>query len=542
MVVTDNALATKVGVDVLATGGNAVDAAVATAFALAVAFPTAGNVGGGGFLVARVGGKSYALDFRETAPGRRDARHVPRPGRQANARLARRTRARRACPAASPASGRRGTGSAHTKKTWARARSRRPSQLAEKGFVVDAAFAEAHRLLVQARLAKYPGVGRALPAERRPAAGRPTWRNPELASVLRAHRRARAPPGFYEGPVADAIAPGMKDGGGLVTAADLKAYRAEVAHSRSSSPTAGGTSSGMPPPSSGGRHDGDDRAPPRGLGPSRAMGWHSRRGGAPGGRGDASRVRRAQREARRPRLREEPGRRAPVATPGRSEQRATIKLDRATPTEGALSDTSAAGVASGPHTTHFSVVDADGQRRRADDDAQRLVRQRRHRARRSASCFNDEMDDFATVPGTANGFGLVAGRAERHRARQADALVDVADHRPRRPAAGSSSCSARAGGSRIITAVFEELSNVDRLRDEPGDAVRAPRFHQQDSPDVLLLEPHALPDDVRRALEAMGHATKEVEHLADAPAIGRERGLWSGAAEPRRDGSLALGP
>src|ERR1700722_17119875 len=69
MVVTDCAIGTKVGADVLAGGGNAVDAAVATAFALAVAFPTAGNIGGGGFLVARVGGQPYALDFRETAPG-----------------------------------------------------------------------------------------------------------------------------------------------------------------------------------------------------------------------------------------------------------------------------------------------------------------------------------------------------------------------------------------------------------------------------------------------------------------------------------------
>jgi gamma-glutamyltranspeptidase/glutathione hydrolase len=113
-----------------------------------------------------------------------------------------------------------------------------------------------------------------------------------------------------------------------------------------------------------------------------------------------------------------------------------------------------------------------------------------------------------------------------------------------------------AGGSRIITAVFEELSNALDFGMDAADAVRAPRFHQQDSPDVLFYEPHALPDDVLRALQQMGHETKEAEHLADAPAIGRAHavgdpristvvqalGPWQGAAEPRRDGSLALGP
>ena len=71
--------------------------------------------------------------------------------------------------------------------------------------------------------------------------------------------------------------------------------------------------------------------------------------------------------------------------------------------------------------------------------------------------------------------------------------------------------------------------------------MRAPRFHQQDSPDVLYLEPHGLPEDVVRALHAMGHETKEAEHLADAPAIGRDRGLWQAGPEPRREGALALG-
>jgi gamma-glutamyltranspeptidase/glutathione hydrolase len=98
-----------------------------------------------------------------------------------------------------------------------------------------------------------------------------------------------------------------------------------------------------------------------------------------------------------------------------------------------------------------------------------------------------------------------------------------------------------AGGSRIITTVFEEMSNVLDFGMDVADAVSAPRFHQQDLPDVLLLEPHALPDAVRAALERMGHPTQEAAHIADAPAIGRVGGLWEGAAEPRRHGSVALG-
>jgi gamma-glutamyltranspeptidase/glutathione hydrolase len=98
-----------------------------------------------------------------------------------------------------------------------------------------------------------------------------------------------------------------------------------------------------------------------------------------------------------------------------------------------------------------------------------------------------------------------------------------------------------AGGSRIITTVFQELSNAIDFGMDIADAVRAPRFHQQDSPDILFVEPRALAPEVVDALRAMGHQSKEVEHLADAPAVGRDRGLWEGASEPRRLGSLALG-
>jgi gamma-glutamyltranspeptidase/glutathione hydrolase len=152
------------------------------------------------------------------------------------------------------------------------------------------------------------------------------------------------------------------------------------------------------------------------------------------------------------------------------------------------------------------------------------------------------MDDFATVPGTANMFGLVQGEpnaiapGKRMLSSMSPTIVLGAGGNPELVLGA-------AGGSRIITAVFEQLSNVLDFGMDAADAVRAPRFHQQDSPDVLFLEPHALPEDVVRALRQMGHETKEVEHLADAPAIGRIPTLqvWQGAAEPRRAGSLALG-
>jgi gamma-glutamyltranspeptidase / glutathione hydrolase len=154
--------------------------------------------------------------------------------------------------------------------------------------------------------------------------------------------------------------------------------------------------------------------------------------------------------------------------------------------------------------------------------------------------LNDEMDDFATIPGTANMFGLVQG--EPNAIAPGKRMLSSMSPTIVLGATGQiEAVLGAAGGSRIITAVFEELSNLVDFGMDAEDAVRAPRFHQQDSPDVLMLEPHGLTGDVRQGLEAMGHATKDVDHLADAPAIARSLGLWEGAAEPRRDGSLALG-
>jgi gamma-glutamyltranspeptidase/glutathione hydrolase len=214
MVVTDDAIATKVGADVLASGGNAVDAAVATAFALAVAFPTAGNIGGGGFLVAWMGGKAYALDFREVAPAAatRDM-YVGADGKPTG-------ESREGWRSAGVPGSVAGLWEAwHTlgSKNVAWADLIAPAiRLAEQGFVVDEAFAKTIEIM-QKRLAKSPATAALfLPNGAPPAVGT-TWRNADLATVLRRIAATdKGPSGFYEGPVGEAIARAMKEGGGLV--------------------------------------------------------------------------------------------------------------------------------------------------------------------------------------------------------------------------------------------------------------------------------------------------------------------------------------
>jgi gamma-glutamyltranspeptidase/glutathione hydrolase len=531
MVSSDCALATKVGVEVLASGGNAVDAAVATAFALAVAFPTAGNLGGGGFLVARIAGKPYALDFRETAPAAatRDMYLGPDgkstddswtgwkasgvPGSVAGLYEAWQT-----------------LGSKH--KTWPELIA--PAlALADPGFVVDDAFAKTLGMM-QKRLGKFPASAALwLPNGAPPPVGS-TLRNPELAAVLK-RISDEGPKGFYEGPVAQTLAAAMKDNGGLITAADLASYKAKW-RTPVEFDYRGRHVVGMPPPSSGGLTNAMIAHLLEGY-DLRSLGWHS-----PAQIHLVAEAMRRAFAARNAKLGDPDFVQNPseeLLSPAWTQaQRATMKLDRATPTQELFP--SIAVQKDGPHTTNFTVVDEDG-------GAVALTTTLNAWFGSGVTVpglgfvMNDEMDDFATVPGTANGYGLVQGEpnaiapGKRMLSSMSPSIVLGSDGQVQ-------AVLGAAGGSRIITAVFEELSNLVDFDMSISDAVRAPRFHQQDSPDVLALEPHGLPEDVVDALHAMGHQTKEVGHLADAPGIGRLNGLWEGAAEPRREGGLAAGP
>jgi gamma-glutamyltranspeptidase/glutathione hydrolase len=538
MIATDAALATKVGADILASGGNAVDAAVATAFALAVVFPTAGNVGGGGFLVARVGGASYALDFRETAPAAstrdmylgpdgkptRDSREGWRsagvPGSVAGLWQAFETLGSK-------------------RKTWAQLLA--PAiDLADGGFPVDGAFAKTVAL-VQERLAKFPASAALfLPGGAPPSPGT-TWRDPDLGALLRRIAN-EGPAAFYEGKVAEAMARAMKDGGGLITLEDLKGYRAKW-RVPFEYEYRGRKIVGMPPPSSGGvtmaliahllsAYD------------FHALGWHT----APQIHLAAEAMRRAF-AARNADLGDPDFVKNPLddlmSETWAKAQGLTIRMDRATPTKELFPDPESAGH-EGPHTTHLCVVDGDG-----NAVAMTTTLNAWYGSGVAVPglgfVLNDEMDDFATVPGAENMFGLVQ-KEPNAIAPGKRMLSSMSPTIVVGPAGQVELVLGAAGGSRIITTVFEELSNVLDFGMSVADAVRAPRFHQQDSPDILFLEPHGLPDAVRHALETMGHHVRDVEHLADAPATGRVGGvdgvgktLWEGAAEPRRDGGLALG-
>jgi gamma-glutamyltranspeptidase/glutathione hydrolase len=154
--------------------------------------------------------------------------------------------------------------------------------------------------------------------------------------------------------------------------------------------------------------------------------------------------------------------------------------------------------------------------------------------------LNDEMDDFATVPGTANGFGLVQGEAnaiapgKRMLSSMAPTVVTAPD-------GTLELVLGAAGGPTIISSVFEILSSVVDFGLDVTSAVNAPRFHQQDFPDIVTFETSGLEGTLKDQLSTMGYTFKEVSHIADAPAIGREGNRLVGVAEPRRRGGLGAG-
>lgn len=521
MVVSDEPLAADVGLAVLRAGGNAVDAAVATAFALAVVYPEAGNLGGGGFAVVRTaGGETAALDFREAAPAAATADMYAK------------------APEGSSLVGHLSVGvpgavaglwELHRKygtRPWPELLA--PAiRLAEEGFVVNRVMA-ATLADKAAILQRFPASAKLFLPGGEPLAEGTRLANPDLAATLRRIAGA-GPDGFYRGKTADLIVAEMKRGKGLVTHADLSAYRAKWREPITFA-YRGHTVVAMPPPSSGGVTlaiaagilDGFDL---------RALGWHT-----PAAMHLFAEAMRRAFADRNEHLGDPDFVDVPVAkllAPARiAGLRGGITPDRATP-----SAQLAAAPLEGQQTTHVGVVDAQGNAVALTTTINDLFGSGVTVAG-AGFLLNDEMDDFTTRPGQPNLFGLVQGAgnaiAPGKRMLSSMSPTIVVD-----PAGQVLAVIGARGGSRIITAVFQVLSNVVDYGMAVDDAVYAPRLHHQHLPDEIFHEAHGLEAAQVTALEALGHVVKTRAGMTvgAAPSIVRRAdGSWTGVGDPRRQG------
>ncbi|MGL4286846.1 MAG: gamma-glutamyltransferase [Phreatobacter sp.] len=532
MVTSQEAQATRVGVAVLARGGNAVDAAVAVGFALAVTLPRAGNLGGGGFMLVHLADRNetIAIDYREAAPQAATPTMFLGPNGEPDPRLSRDSGLAAGVPGTVA-----GLAEAHRRYGSGRftlAELIQPAiRLARDGIAVDDDLADS---LPQAarRLARYPASMRIFlkPDGTAPQRGE-TLVQADLAGSLEAIAQ-RGPAGFYEGTVADRIVSALGAYGGIMTAADFRAYRPvirEVVRGR----YRGYTLASMPPPSSGGVHLIQllNLLEPFDLG---AMGHNSAEAihvmaeamklayadraqylGDPDGvsvpvRGLTSK---AYADALRPRIDRDRARPAAEVRPG----------DPA-PHEG-------------EQTTHFSVVDRFGNAV-ANTYTLNFSYGLGLVAEGTGILINNEMDDFAAKPGAANAYGLVQGAANLPGPgkRPLSSMTPTILFRDGKVAMVTGS----PGGSRIITITLQTILNVVDHRMNIAEAVAAPRIHHQWQPDAIDVE-QGVSVDTLRLLAARGH------RIAPRPAFGNVNAIlataqgWTGASDTRQRGTLAAG-
>lgn len=543
MVATDEELASRAGVEILQKGGNAVDSAVATAFALAVVEPAAGNIGGGGFMLVRMAdGRSNFLDYREVAPGKatRDMyikpdgkldpelsvigyKSVAVPGTVAGLELALKT-----------------YGTMKLAEVMAPA-----IRLAENGFPVNEKLArefqeerkDLQRFSFSARIFLRNGE-LYKPGE--------ILKEPELAATLKRIAKNGAAD-FYRGETAKMLVSDMNALGGLITLDDLANYQPKARQVLRAKYEVDGHNWDVissPPPSSGGV------AIIEALNMLKNVplkGWDD----VESVHVVAETMRRvfADRAAY---LGDPDFAKVPVdgltsncyakelaasIDPRRASPSKTVKAGQPhvcgeeaklpAPVEVSLND--------GPHTTHFSVVDKDGNAVASTFTLNDSYGS--HVTSSAGFLLNDEMDDFTTQPGVPNAlFGLI----------QSEANAIAPGHRPLSSMSPTillkdgklSFVTGSPGGPTIINAVLLTVLNWMRLGMDAQSAINAPRFHHQWMPDRIFME-QQFPASIEQGLNAMGHATRRRGHIGLVNAIGidSKTGERLGAADPRDEGS-----
>jgi gamma-glutamyltranspeptidase/glutathione hydrolase len=541
MIVSNSRLASAAGLEILDRGGNAVDAAVAVGFALAVTHPEAGNIGGGGYMVIRMAdGREGALDYREVAPraATRDM-YAPARGAASNASLVGHLASGVPGSVAGMAEALRtmGTMSLHDVMQPA-------IRLAEDGFDVDSAFV--HSLTEErARIEPFAGASLWLPGGAPLTIGTRV-QQPDLARTLRLIAD-QGPSAFYLGAIGDSLVGEMRRGGGRITKEDLAAYRpawrepVRVAYR-------GYWLLSMPPSSSGGTTiaetlnllEGRDTLPPHGttawahaLGSAYQLAFLDRNAKI----GDPDFVT------------------VPVGELTSKEYARTLRMrvagDHAVPTTTLMRASASGGTAAGrtggapaslvpegANTTHYSVVDQFGNAVATTTTINDLYGS--GVVVRGAGFFlNDEMDDFTTQPGKPNLYGLIQGEqnAIQPGKRMLSAMSPsiVLD-----PSGNVLMVLGSRGGPRIITSTSQVILNVLDLRMTLADALSAPRIHHQALPDTLRYEPGGLTSAVMDSLRARGYALGTLPVIGQVMAILRVAGGWEGMVDPRSTGG-ALG-
>jgi len=529
MVASEQELASRIGLNVLKAGGNAVDAAVAMGFALAVALPNAGNIGGGGFMMVHDAktGKSVALDFREVAPSKAtrdmylDAQGKVIDGKSLYTHYA---------------VGVPGTvaGMEHALKKWGTLPLSKvvapAAELADKGFPVSETLA---KILAQERknMGRWPATQAIFWKNGEPLQQGDLLVQKDLAQSLRliGEQGAKA---FYEGAIAQKIAAEMAPHAGAISLADLKNYKvAEREPVRGS--YRGYQIVTMPPPSSGGAHliqtlNMMERWPMNQWGANSAKSIHHMAEGmklAYADRaeylGDPDFVKVPLKGLTSKRYAEQL---AAGINPTQARAAKDIKPGKPQPYE---SD----------QTTHYSVVDKAGNAVAVTytlntNFGSGIV------AKGTGIMLNNEMDDFSAKPGVANAYGLVGGEANAVAAgkRPLSSMTPTIVLKDGKPWLVTGS----PGGARIITTVLQTVVNTIDFGMNPAEAAATPRFHHQWTPDELRIE-KGFSADTLGLLRQWGH------NVALKPSMGRTQtiqvrdGMLYGASDPRNPDGQTMG-
>ncbi|WFE90428.1 gamma-glutamyltransferase [Roseibium porphyridii] len=532
MVASQEAVATQVGVDILKQGGNAVDAAIATGFALAVTLPRAGNLGGGGFMMIHMSAsdETKALDYREKAPAaafkdmflgddgepdkdksRYSGLAVGVPGTVAGF---------------AEAFDKHGSGNLSWADLVAPA-----IKLADEGITVTPSLSGALAARIE-RLTKDPATAEIfykaggvpyLPGE--------TLVQSDLANTLRMIADKGAE-GFYKGETAERIAAKVQQAGGGMTVDDLAGYE-PVWRDAVTGTYRGYEIASMPPPSSGGVHIVEilnmlEAFPIAEFGPNSADTIHVM----------AEAMRRAY--ADRSKYLGDPdyvdvpvkGLTSPAYA---AELVKTIDLEVATPSE-QIKPADPLPYESN-ETTHFSVVDKDGN---AVSNTYTLNFSYGvgMTADGTGVLLNNELDDFSAKPGVPNAYGLIGGTAN-------------AVEGGKRPLSSMSPtlvfkdgtfflATGSPGGSRIITTTLQIIMNIVDHKMSIAEATAAPRVHNQWLPDEIRIEEGLSPDTIK-LLEAKGHKVEVKNAMGSTQSIMKVGDVLAGASDPRRPGALTAG-